>query len=145
MRSATLFINLDVRLVPEGEVLLDGLIRHLRMHSIAPSSVCLEGCDHAQMTATLESLANDFRLEAQALYSDEDRQRGYMTGHDRDGVERHIPMMRCSIGVLELPEGLMIEDLNRISAAIAGIKAEAKRSAAGLGHARLDENVLSPH
>jgi diguanylate cyclase (GGDEF)-like protein len=105
----------------------------------------LEGCDQQQMRTTLENLTGDFRAEVQNLYSSEDRLRGYMVGHDRDGNERRIAMMRCSVGVLELPEGLMIEDLNRISAAIAGIKAEAKKSIAGLSHARLDENGISQH
>ncbi|HBF28047.1 EAL domain-containing protein, partial [Rhizobium sp.] len=40
--TATLFINLDVRLIHEGQALLDGLLRHLRFHAIAPSSVCFE-------------------------------------------------------------------------------------------------------
>lgn len=105
----------------------------------------LQGCDHQHMAVTLESLMGDFRTEVQSLYSSEDRQRGYMIGHDRDGKERQIAIMRCSVGVLEVPEGLMIEDLNKISAAIAGIKAEAKKSVTGLSYARLDENAISQH
>jgi hypothetical protein len=47
--------------------------------------------------------------------------------------------MRCSIGVLELPEGLVIDDTNRVSAAIAHIKAKAKESEEGLVFHLLDE------
>jgi hypothetical protein len=47
--------------------------------------------------------------------------------------------MRCSIGVLELPEGLVIDDINRVSAAIAHIKAEAKDSEEGLAFHLLGE------
>jgi hypothetical protein len=47
--------------------------------------------------------------------------------------------MRCSIGVLELPKGLVIDDISRVSAAIAHIKALAKESAEGLVFHRLGE------
>jgi len=40
--------------------------------------------------------------------------------------------MRCSIGVIELPEGLVIDDINRVSAEIAIIKSAAKESEEGL-------------
>jgi hypothetical protein len=40
--------------------------------------------------------------------------------------------MRCSIGVIELPEGLVIDDINRVSAEIAIIKSAAKDSEGGL-------------
>jgi hypothetical protein len=39
--------------------------------------------------------------------------------------------MRCSIGVLELPEGVVISDLDRISTEIALVKASAKKSETG--------------
>jgi len=38
--------------------------------------------------------------------------------------------MRCSIGVLELPKGLVIDDISRVGTAIAAIKTKAKRVAA---------------
>jgi diguanylate cyclase (GGDEF)-like protein len=107
--------------------------------------ICLQGCEHADMLAAISGLLNDFHSEARHLYSAEDRLRGYMIGHDREGAERQIPLMRCSIGVLELPEGVMISDLNRISTEIAGIKASAKKSEIGLSYARLDENGVSKH
>lgn len=105
----------------------------------------LQGCDHEQMLVMLDGLLTDFHSEVGQLYSVEDRLRGSMLGHDREGIERQIPLMRCSIGVLELPEGVMISDLNRISAAIASIKAGAKKSSTGLCSARLDENGISLH
>ncbi len=40
--------------------------------------------------------------------------------------------MRCSIGVLELPDGLVIDDIGRVSAAIAAVKAQAKTSQDGI-------------
>jgi hypothetical protein len=47
--------------------------------------------------------------------------------------------MRCSIGVLELPEGHVIDDISRVSAEIAHIKSEAKESDEGLVFHRLGE------
>jgi diguanylate cyclase (GGDEF)-like protein len=105
----------------------------------------LLGCDRRQMIDTLEPLLADFHGEVRHLYSAEDRLRGYMQGHDREGMERHIPLMRCSVGVLELPEGVMINDINRISAEIAGIKAGAKKSDTGLCYARLGEDGILQH
>jgi hypothetical protein len=40
--------------------------------------------------------------------------------------------MRCSIGVLELPAGLVIDDVNRISGQIAELKKKAKENEGGL-------------
>lgn len=40
--------------------------------------------------------------------------------------------MRCSIGVLELPDGLVIDDINRVGTEIAHVKAAAKESLDGL-------------
>jgi diguanylate cyclase (GGDEF)-like protein len=105
----------------------------------------LQDRDRADVVSALESLLADFASEVRHLYLPEDRLRGFMMGHDRDGVEKQILLMRCSVGVLELPEGVMISDLNRISAEIAGIKAGAKKSKTGLCYARLDENGVSKH
>ncbi len=38
--------------------------------------------------------------------------------------------MRCSIGVLELPRGLIIDDINRVGAKIANIKKQARKAKA---------------
>jgi hypothetical protein len=97
------------------------------------------------MMAIIEPLLADFHAEVRHLYSAEDRLRGFMQGHDRDGVDKNIPLMRCSIGVLELPKEVMITDLNRISTEIASIKAGAKKSESGLCTAQLDENGISNH
>ena len=47
--------------------------------------------------------------------------------------------MRCSIGILQLPEGLVIDNINRVSTSIAGIKAKAKESAIGVAFLGLTE------
>ncbi|MNH99044.1 hypothetical protein D3C73_518000 [compost metagenome] len=66
------------------------------------------------------------------LYSEEERASGRIRGHDRSGRERDFPLLRCSIGVLELPKGLLLDDIGRISVEIASVKATAKESEGGL-------------
>ncbi|MBO3759246.1 GGDEF domain-containing protein [Ciceribacter sp. L1K22] len=85
-----------------------------------------------EITEILDRLISDFHDDVVELYSEEDRRNGVIRGHDRNGNLREFPLMRCSIGVLELPGGLVIEDINRISAMIAGIKTKAKESDSGL-------------
>lgn len=86
----------------------------------------------------LERLLSDFHNDVIELYSPEDRAAGSIRGHDRNGEERNFPLLRCSIGVLELPAGLLLDDVGRVGAAIAGVKARAKESEAGLVAARFN-------
>ncbi|MCJ8509221.1 EAL domain-containing protein [Rhizobium lemnae] len=88
----------------------------------------------------LGRLLSDFHDDVVQLYSSEDRASGRIRGHDRNGIERDFPLLRCSIGVVELPKGLLLDDVGRIGAAIAGVKAKAKDSEAGLAVA-----VFDPH
>ena len=92
----------------------------------------VRGWAKEELTEILDRLISDFHEDVLGLYSDTDRAAGSIRGHDRAGVEALFPLMRCSIGVLELPEGLVIDDTNRVSAEIAHIKAEAKESEEGL-------------
>ncbi|MCO5730982.1 bifunctional diguanylate cyclase/phosphodiesterase [Rhizobium sp. SSA_523] len=85
-----------------------------------------------EVSEILERLLSDFHDDVLELYSAEDRAAGRIRGHDRSGAERDFPLLRCSIGVLELPEGLLLDDVGGISTAIASVKAEAKESEHGL-------------
>lgn len=85
-----------------------------------------------ELTEILDRLLSDFHDDVVALYTDEDRLNGRIRGQDRSGIERDFPLMRCSIGVLELPRGLVIDDVNRIGARIAAVKKRAKESSCGL-------------
>jgi hypothetical protein len=55
-----------------------------------------------------------------------------MVGLDRRGNERDFALLRCSIGVLTLPKGLIIANPERIGSEIAGIKTAAKENDGGL-------------
>lgn len=101
----------------------------------------LKGMTEEEMLHPLGRLLNDFTSEVVTLYSDDERRDGYIVGHGRDGVEARIPLMRCSIGVLELPAGVMIGDIDRISAEIAQVKALAKQSDSGLSVSRFGAHL----
>ena len=98
--------------------------------------VGLRGIDEEEMLHPLGRLLSDFSSEVMTLYSDKERADGYIIGHGRDGVEARIPLMRCSIGVLELPQGVVISDIDRISSEIAHVKTLAKQSFNGLSVTR---------
>ncbi|MBX9457709.1 MAG: EAL domain-containing protein [Rhizobium sp.] len=98
--------------------------------------VGLQGLTEEEVLHPLGRLLGDFAAEVMTLYSSQERADGYIMGHGRDGVETKIPLMRCSIGVLEIPEGVVISDIDRISSEIAHVKALAKRSPAGLSMLR---------
>jgi diguanylate cyclase (GGDEF)-like protein len=90
------------------------------------------GWTKEELTEILDRLISDFHDDVVDLYNDQDRAAGRIRGHDRAGVETFFPLMRCSIGVLELPQGLVIDDINRVSAEIAHVKSGAKESDEGL-------------
>jgi len=90
------------------------------------------GWTKAELGEILDRLISDFHEDVLTLYSEHDRAKGSIRGHDRSGAEALFPLMRCSIGVLELPDGLVIDDINRVGTEIAHIKAAAKESPDGL-------------
>ncbi|KPF46879.1 bifunctional diguanylate cyclase/phosphodiesterase [Rhizobium sp. AAP43] len=89
------------------------------------------------LTEILDRLLSDFHDDVIGLYSVADRQAGRIRGEDRLGRERDFPLMRCSIGVLELPKGRFIDDVDAISTEIAELKKRAKEGEGGLEIAAL--------
>lgn len=87
--------------------------------------------DKDEVTEILERLLSDFHDDVAQLYSDEDRAAGQITGYDRFGNEREFALLRCSIGVLELPKGLILGNPERIGSEIAAVKKAAKGSESG--------------
>ncbi len=103
--------------------------------------LCISGWQADELTGVLERLLSDFDEDVGLLYSQEDRLAGCIRGHDRAGVEKDFPLMRCSIGILELPQGYVIDDISRMSAEIAAIKNSAKESASGLAIGSFAETI----
>lgn len=101
----------------------------------------LTGVSDEEVLHPLGRLLGDFAAEVMTLYSDQERMDGYILGHGRDGVEAKIPLMRCSIGVLEIPQGIVISDIDRISSEIAHVKAMAKQSGSGLSTIRFGAEI----
>ena len=93
----------------------------------------------AELTEILERLLGDFHDDVVGLYSREEQEAGRIRGRDRQGHERDFPLLRCSIGVLELPSGLLLDDAGSIAGSIALVKAQAKKAASGLVFATFGE------
>ena len=92
----------------------------------------------AQLEQALARLMQDFAHDARALYGAEDRARGGIEAEDRNGLRRFFPLLRCSMAVLEVPEGQLLKDPGLISRRIAELKRQAKRSAGGLVFGRIE-------
>ena len=92
----------------------------------------VRGWTQEELTEILDRLLSDFHDDVTTLYGHEERRNGFIHGKDRNGHERTFPLMRCSIAVLALPDGLVMDDVSRVSAVIARIKKKAKESESGL-------------
>lgn len=92
----------------------------------------VRGWSREDFMEILDRLLSDFHNDVIGLYSHEEREAGRISGHDRNGVERFFPLMRCSIGVLELPKGVLLNDAGRIASEVSAVKAAAKDAASGL-------------
>ncbi len=97
------------------------------------------GQAQAKIEAELTRLLDAFSDGVCALYSQEDRANGGLHGHDRNGESRTYPLMRCSIGVLALETGLVMTDVQGVTARVAALKSRAKASASGLVFDTLSE------
>ncbi|OJF92431.1 bifunctional diguanylate cyclase/phosphodiesterase [Pararhizobium antarcticum] len=92
----------------------------------------ISGMSEGELHGVLGRLLSDFKIEVAQLYSSEHQSAGYMNGHGRSGERTVFPLMRCSVGVVGLPEGVMFSDTQAVSARIAEIKSRAKDSDTGL-------------
>lgn len=92
----------------------------------------LKGLGRGEALDMLARLTGDFRAEVAALYAPEARAAGVVRGRDRSGSERDYPLMRCSVGVLELPVGVRAASADGLAAEITALKADAKKSETGL-------------
>ncbi|UXN59923.1 GGDEF domain-containing protein [Phyllobacterium zundukense] len=101
--------------------------------------VGITGGARNELEAVLTQLLLDFSVKVRELYSPEDRAAGVILAHDRTGGEHRFPLMRCSVAVLEIAEGHIQVDVNRVSASIAAIKASAKESVTGVVFSGLSE------
>jgi diguanylate cyclase (GGDEF)-like protein len=80
----------------------------------------------------LEWLLEKFRIDVQSLYDPEDRRRGHLQAKDRYGQLREMPLMRCSLALLEIRPGDDYSDGDELGRTIAELKHAAKQSPSGL-------------
>lgn len=92
----------------------------------------IRGASLVTVLERLERLLEKFRIDVQSLYDPEDRQRGYLRAKDRYGQFREMPLMRCSLALLEIRPGDDYSNGDELGRTIAALKHAAKQSASGL-------------
>ncbi|WP_416408300.1 GGDEF domain-containing protein [Agrobacterium rosae] len=132
--SATLFLNLDVRLIPHGDAILDKLLEHLAKAFIPPSSICFELSERFDNTSVPEfsALIGRMRKEGFKLAIDDfgvghgemkllcdfpvdylKIDRYFISGVDRNPRKRHLVKNIVNIahvlGVRVIAEGIETE------------------------------------
>lgn len=101
------------------------------------------GLDRTEQFVSL--LIERFARDAESLHTPDDRERGGILARDRYGVERLLPLLSASAGLLALPidrshltESAMVAHLNQT-------KSAAKRSDGGLATAWLPDVAAAEH
>lgn len=92
----------------------------------------LRGLDRAELEPRLLALLGDFAESVAGFHSAADLAARSMSARDRDGTARRFPLLRCSVGVLEIPAGRPAGDADRLLAEVARLKSAAKAADAGL-------------
>jgi len=100
----------------------------------------VKDAERQEVIKEMQKLAKQFKKSAESFYDANILAKGFMTGKDREGFLRKIPLMTVSIAVLELPRNIdracSIEDAGNI---IAMLKKKAKRSESGISRASIME------
>ncbi|PYE40672.1 diguanylate cyclase/phosphodiesterase [Rhizobium sp. PP-F2F-G20b] len=94
--------------------------------------VGLSDLPRAAVEDMLTRMLSAFKTGVEELYSEDDRNRGFIMGYGRSGVEQAYPLMRCSVGVLTLEKGTILTDVNAVTTRVAELKSRAKASRTGL-------------
>jgi EAL domain-containing protein (putative c-di-GMP-specific phosphodiesterase class I)/GGDEF domain-containing protein len=90
----------------------------------------IEEASLAKAVCRFRDIAGRFAREATSFYNLEDRERGWIVGKDRDGVERRIALLGVSVAVVHLVPGGRL-DAEGLSELLAELKRQAKAS---VGH-----------
>ncbi|HOV89635.1 MAG TPA: GGDEF domain-containing protein [Syntrophorhabdaceae bacterium] len=73
-------------------------------------------------------IINKFRDSVLSLYDAEDRKRGYIISHDRDGIMKQFPLLTVSAAVICMSPNRQRITLEELNILMAKIKKEAKKS-----------------
>jgi diguanylate cyclase (GGDEF)-like protein len=101
-----------------------GFIGHLGGDDFFASIPAPRGREEAE---ALREIAERFAREAVSFYSPEDRERGWIIGRDRAGIEQRVPLLTVSLAVVLLRPGARL-DAEGLSEALAELKRCAKAS-----------------
>lgn len=86
----------------------------------------------------IASIAEKFAGDVVSLYAPDDRRRGLMDGVGRDGIRREYPLLTVTSAALRLPVGRGHMTPDRVSAKLARLKSDAKRTPGCLLSATVD-------
>lgn len=82
----------------------------------------------SEVIALVGSVARRFTEDVRALYTQQDRARGWIEGLDRAGQRQRFPLLSVSAGVLSVPPGPPRGPLDAIISGLAEMKRRAKHS-----------------
>jgi diguanylate cyclase (GGDEF)-like protein len=99
------------------------------------------GMERTALAARLRALLDEMASSAALLYDPAERAAGGILAKDRDGRLRHIPLVRCSAAVLELPAGQGACDPDQVFATVTRLKGEAKAAPDGMAWSVCREKV----
>jgi diguanylate cyclase (GGDEF)-like protein len=85
----------------------------------------------------VQEASERFRREAASFYTPEDRNRGWILGRDRSGIEREMPLIGVSAAVVVSAEGFSL-DADSLSDIFASLKKEAKLSKSHIAYRVLE-------
>ena len=80
----------------------------------------------------IQMLIRRFSEDIRGFYSERERNNGYLTGIDRDGLQRRFPLLSVSAAVVYLSKNRDRLSLEEVGLLIARLKKEAKLSPAGI-------------
>jgi diguanylate cyclase (GGDEF)-like protein len=78
--------------------------------------------------AMVRHVIERFRQEVESFYDADARSAGYIVAKDREGNERHMPLLAASAALVHIPRGHAPGSIDDISSVIAVMKKEAKVS-----------------
>ena len=117
-----------------------GFVGHLGGDDFFASIPAPRGGEDAE---ALREISERFAREAVSFYSPEDRERGWIIGRDRAGLEQRMPLLTVSLAVVALRPGARL-DAEGLSEALAELKRRAKASPARFALRVIDPSGEAP-
>ena len=103
--------------------------------------VGLEDWPRDKVARHMRDLRADFAHQVESLYSPEHRRQGFIPAEDRTGRMQTYSLLTCSIAVMHIPKGVVIDNLDMLSNHIARLKQHAKTQADGIAIASIGTPV----